>query len=1084
MRPVKMTMSAFGPYAAETVVDFDALGTAGVYLVCGDTGAGKTMIFDAVSFALFGQASGDGKGARDASSLRSDYAESDAKTFVELEFEYRGQRYVVKRNPKYERRKKRGEGTTSELAGAELTLPDGSVVSGATNVTARIEELLGIDAAQFKQIVMLAQGEFRKLLTADTAEREVIFRKLFKTERYDLLSRLLASELDKIEKKNDAAKREISSEANRVSFPEGSEQALLLEEYRSDTAQLGPWLVETLETFVEEQAPVCDELQKRVDDLRGQWHELNVQRNQALGRPEAERECKELEDGIRELEEAAPALVEAFQEQVRKDGQRTKLSEDAAVIEGTFAKYQELETVEAEKEKAQRQAVEAAAAVEHATQEHERVQAEMNGLSTAMNALEGADVRLAQAEAESQSAVQALEAAERVRTQAQNLAAGEEAVRSAEQALHAAREALDVALAQKQAAQEKLELVLGKRAELEGADIAAAEAKAASEKAKAACADAEGLVTQRTSLAADAEGAVEPYERKRSEYQQAETVHMEDQRFVQELQMRQRAGRAGLLAADLQEGLPCPVCGSTHHPQPAQASESIPADEEIDAAVEREAASKQKATSLSLEAERLGAVLQQKQEALVSFEREHGGLQALEEGVQNARKHAERAERNLADALERKDGYDAANRAVQLEQKAAEKAARVADEAKSAHQKANEVAVAANAQVETMREALGALDVAAAESERQRAAERRADAERKLQEARAQADERARLAEQLKAADNKLGQAVTVLGSAQEASRKCSEALKLKTGQLENLRKDLEFASLAAARQQAQRLRSEAQTMLEAREAARKAVDENATAITSDKSSLAEKKKRLEDIPKLDVKDAERRLNGLQEQGERARAEADAARIRLDTNRTCLESLRATLGKIGDIAERYGRIKQLSDAANGMLVGQKKLKFEPYVQGIYFDRVIRAANKRLKLLTSGQFELQRNVEGSGNAKTGLGLKVIDNYTGRSRDASSLSGGESFEASLCLALGLSDVVQANSGGVEFDTMFVDEGFGSLDQAALGNAITLLSDLSGGDKLIGIISHVEELKANIPKKVVVKKDRTGSHIAMDV
>ena len=177
-------------------------------------------------------------------------------------------------------------------------------------------------------------------------------------------------------------------------------------------------------------------------------------------------------------------------------------------------------------------------------------------------------------------------------------------------------------------------------------------------------------------------------------------------------------------------------------------------------------------------------------------------------------------------------------------------------------------------------------------------------------------------------------------------------------------------------------------------------------------------------------------------------------------------------------------MKLLADAATGNLVGKQKIRFEAYVQAIYFDKVIEAANQRLKTLTSGQFELIRYSEGTGNAKAGLGLYVVDSFTGRARDASSLSGGESFQASLCLALGLSDIVQAHAGGIEFDTMFVDEGFGSLDQGALGNAISLLSDLSGGSKLVGIISHVEDLKANIPKKIVVTKDRKGSSVKMEL
>ena len=165
------------------------------------------------------------------------------------------------------------------------------------------------------------------------------------------------------------------------------------------------------------------------------------------------------------------------------------------------------------------------------------------------------------------------------------------------------------------------------------------------------------------------------------------------------------------------------------------------------------------------------------------------------------------------------------------------------------------------------------------------------------------------------------------------------------------------------------------------------------------------------------------------------------------------------------------------------IFGRPKLRFEAWVQAIYFDQVIDAANHRLKLLTQGRFELIRHSEGSGNEKVGLGLYVLDSFTGRARDASSLSGGESFQASLCLALGLSDVVQEHVGGIELDTMFVDEGFGSLDSSALGGAISLLSSLSGGTKLIGIISHVEELKANIPRKIVVTKGREGSTVALE-
>ena len=266
--------------------------------------------------------------------------------------------------------------------------------------------------------------------------------------------------------------------------------------------------------------------------------------------------------------------------------------------------------------------------------------------------------------------------------------------------------------------------------------------------------------------------------------------------------------------------------------------------------------------------------------------------------------------------------------------------------------------------------------------------------------------------------------------------------------------------------------------------AAEKAVQDNAANITTKRELLKLAIRQLEAVPVVDVEATKAQMDDLAAQGNALKAQAAELNARIAANKGCLAGVRVALERAGDIERRYGRVKRLAEVATGNLVGRPKVRFEAYVQAIYFDKVIAAANERLKVLTSGQFELVRYSEGGGNAKAGLGLYVIDSFTGRARDASSLSGGESFQASLCLALGLSDIVQAHAGGIEFDTMFVDEGFGSLDAGALGNAISLLADLSGGTKLVGIISHVEDLKANIPKKIIVTKDRTGSSVKLEL
>jgi len=344
MKPLKLTMSAFGPYSAETEIDFRTLGRSGVYLVCGDTGAGKTMIFDAICFALFGEASGDSRnGARSSASLRSDFADPASKTFVELEFSYRGQTYRVKRNPDYERAKKRGEGTTKEPANAEIELPDGRCIGGVRKVNMQVEELLGIDANQFKQIVMLAQGEFRKLLTADTATREGIFRKLFATQKYEMLQDRLGEECRKLERENEKLKSDVLRCAQTVRFAPEDAREEELDERRRSGAPMGAWLVELLEGLVAGDKAGSEQLHKQVEELRRKWADANALVKQVENRPRYERERAALAEEVVQHEGRTEGLQAALQQECAHDAERLEATERAAVIEGTFAKYQALQ---------------------------------------------------------------------------------------------------------------------------------------------------------------------------------------------------------------------------------------------------------------------------------------------------------------------------------------------------------------------------------------------------------------------------------------------------------------------------------------------------------------------------------------------------------------------------------------------------------------------------------------------------------------------------------------------------------------------------------------------------------------------
>ncbi len=1084
MRPLQLTMSAFGPYAGTTEIDFDSLGSSGVYLVCGDTGSGKTMIFDAICFALFGEASGDAKsGARSTSSLRSDYAEGSSATFVELVFEYRSQRYRIRRNPDYMRAKARGAGDTKERANAEMELPDGRVVSGVRKVNAEVVSLLGIDSDQFKQIVMLAQGEFRKLLTADTESREAIFRKLFGTEIYEEVQEQLAEECRKLERESSHVKTQVATLASRVMLPEQSSAAQELEEKRAAGSSLGAWLKGILELQLASDEPAHERLDKEVETLRGTWSEANALLKQSEGRSGLEADRLQLEKEIADLKQEAPALTEACALQQARDPERTAAIERAARIEATFAKYDELQEAEHDRKLAEEALKRAQDDYAARCTEKSGAEGVIEKLEAAIGLLAGADVRCEQAKAALDSALREDGETEKALGAALAL---EEKQREAEEAAHRldqARAMRDEAAHDEALARATLESAQETLATFSGTQAALAEAKAAFDAASSAIANTDLLVQRRGKLVSDAQAAQQPYKTVLEELGAAEAGHDADLAMLHDLQKRQRAGRAGLLADGLQDGAPCPVCGSTHHPAPATSGGAVPSDEEIDTAARAEETSKLRATELSVQAGRLQAVLAEKQVALEEFDEEHGGEAGLDEQVFLARSSHDAAEKKLHTVEARVAEEARASEGLRLAQVGHDKAMEQFKQVDDAYRSAREAHIAAETAAKAMSEGAAISEVSEARTRREEAATRLASARDALARASEEVASLSTKQDELVASRARVVEVEARLDEAKNAQRAAAEQERLASERIAHLESDLEFKTRGDAEHEAARLRAEAAQLKEARDAATRALQENSAAMNTKEQLLKATLKRLDEIPLVDVAATKAAMEGYTQRANECKAEASQLKTRIDANRSCLDGLEDALKKAGDIEERYGRVKLLADAATGNLVGKTKIRFEAYVQAIYFDRVIAAANERLKVLTSGQLELFRYSDGSGNAKAGLGLYVIDGFTGRARDASSLSGGESFQASLCLALGLSDIVQAHAGGVEFDTMFVDEGFGSLDQSALGNAISLLSDLSGGTKLVGIISHVEDLKANIPKKIVVTKTRSGSTVGIE-
>ena len=880
MKPIQLVLSAFGPYVERTVIDFSALGEEGLFLIAGDTGAGKTTIFDAISFALYGEASG-GKEKRKSKSFHSDYVSDQTETYVELTFRHRGETWWIRRNLEYQRpakKKKDGmETTTRQAADAQMRNEDtGEEILRMDDVNRRVRELLGLTQDQFTQTVMIAQGDFLKILTASSDDRKKLFRDLFHTNLYvDLQSRL--------------------QEKNRACADEQKalEQVILSAEGKIDPEA----------EFAEREILLsyCGQIQ-HTDALCALLARLIEQEKAAQEQARAQK--KEAADQI-------GALIAAVTE-----GER--VNRDFADWESKRARLAALTAGQGEID-AQRAALAAA----RRAQQLETDEALMRRTRRDMDAQQAA---LSEAQATLEQAEKALPETETRMKEAES--------RGGE--IHAL-------LAQAKQMEDCLP-VLGEVERLKAA-----------------------LDTQKREL----QRLTEDSSRAQAAYTAAQNSYYLSQ--------------AGLLARELKAGQPCPVCGSTAHPCPAQITpETVTRQALEQAAKRRETAEKAQSDA----ATRLAA----NQAAL--DEREDR-LRALKIGADETRQR-------LAARI------DAAHQAAADRQ-------REIDAARSAYQALDKRKTAAQSAVDTAQKQLATLE------------------------------------EDLRTQTEAFEQKRMARGFEDEASYRLAKRTNA----------DIERLDREIRNYDEQKRTLAAQTHeLEDKLSGRQKTD--LTALQNRRAAALDRQAKAENAEKAMV----RKLT-LHESAEREIRQANAA-----------------------IQKKRGKwqiIQELYTCCAGIAAGnpRAKLTFEAYVQQYYFRFVVAAANKRLTRLTDGMFTLRVMREAANRvSQSGLDLEVLDRSTGQARDVSTLSGGESFLASLALALGLSDAVQSQSGQIRMDAMFIDEGFGSLDENALRSSIDVLLELADGKRLIGIISHVQELEERIDKQIVVTKTPNGSTVRMNV
>ncbi len=1042
MKPIKLTMSAFGPFAGLTEIDFSDWSKGGLFLITGDTGAGKTTIFDAMTFALYGASSG---GAREPKMLRSDFAAADTETFVELTFVYRQRRYTLRRNPEYTRPKKKGEGLVSQKADATLYREDGTVITGLRQVNEEIDQIMGISLAQFCQITMIAQGDFLQLLQAKSDQRSAIFRRIFDTALYQQVQERLKSKTDQLHEDYQQQKNTINQYLSAIVCPEEDEEAAPLRQLLTEGG------LYQLEPLLQELAGQIARDQQREDE---QNQQLAALEQAAAAR---NRQLAAAEHTNRELTRLA---------QEEQNLQRLLAQRDEFI-----AKYRRLQQADKSGQVQPRQqaALERQAQCQKLAQEIAQTEAALLESIPQQETLLQARNRDEAALPQAQALATEIDTLNRELPRYQQLADLKQALAQAEQISKDAEQAQAQCRLRQQQRQQESAGLAEKLAALSTIPAEQAALTGKLENLQRQLAQA----GQNQTLFAQWQQNHQALQRLQEECARLLLDYQQKQQQYTDLQNAFVREQAGILAQTLQPGTPCPVCGATTHPHPARLTAGGGDKQQLEKARQVAAQADEASRRLAAQAALLQGQCQQQEQALrqqlapdLPEEQPITAAEALLAKVLDAAKtqlaQARAKEQELATAeMERQKDLQRQQQAIRelaaLEQElqqhlANQQAAALDAEGKRAEEAAlrrqltyasHEQAAIAIAQASQSRDTL--LD--AANRSRQAYEQQLAQTERlklRLEEKRLQQQDAAENAAQAQAA---FQQACQQAGFATETAYL---AALLPQAQADELRQQVE--AYTGEKNGAQAL------------------------VNSLRQSCA-------GLQPQDVTALQQQLAALALQRQAGEAQAREVFRRRMANQELADKLAEHRLHYDRLGKQWMAMKQLYDTAAGKLTNRPRLAFERYIQGAYFQRIIDRANRRLQLMTDGQFVLLRREDcADGRTAIGLDLDVLDHYTGKTRDIRTLSGGESFKAALSMALGLADVIQQYAGGVQLDAMFIDEGFGSLDEQSLEKALAILDQLSMGQRLVGVISHVPELRQRIDKKLVVTKNLAGSTVQM--
>ncbi|WP_046174899.1 SbcC/MukB-like Walker B domain-containing protein [Domibacillus indicus] len=1025
MKPITLTITAFGPYAGRQVIDFSQLENRKMFVISGKTGAGKTTIFDALSFAMYGKPSGD---QRSASEMRSQFADPKQPTEVSLLFQLKGRTFFIRRSPQQEKPKARGGGMTTVGAAAELyeKKADGSDELLAANVRdtdEKVNELIGLEANQFRQILMIPQGEFQKLLISGSQEKEKILQKLFQTSFYKRVEDVLKERADALKKK--AGKAAGQQAALLKSLPAYSlEMRQLLEEEEVQKEAIFKQLdLDLLEMNKQHKAlqQEIDETSRRRDFLLGE-RERGIARNAQFDR---------LENAIRNKNQ----LDERKEEIERKESQINWAVKAEKIVSYEMLEKNAGQTAHTAIERKD----EAEKAMQEAARIHEKAESQFKKQQDLQPVRNESAKQLQKLQSMEESVKIYQKTADEVK------AAEERLTKIKQEGLVLLKKDQESLNSEQEVEQALISLQTSREKYLEAGYLI--------EKLKA-------LLDQFQELSAARRVLKEQEEKEKAARLQAEKTAeyaANSRKQLQRLRDEWSRGQAAVLAGQLKEGEACSVCGALHHPNPAAAEASYVSERELEEA-EKQA----------------GRYNEENKQAEQNWMEVRFAMKNTQENVANSEKKLQKdfqVEETEARLKQADRNYQKAKQDMERKAKLEQELLRVKQLRKQSAEKLEEnktAEISENTNLIEKKSLLHQLEQAVPEPMREHSYFQ-AELSRLKKETELMQKQFEQAAEKAQKSTISWKEAQSVFKERQQSQKEAEAAWQEANAVFLQACKEAGFESMECyqtARQLAQSLADLKGEVKQYEQSQRELF-----------LLITELKDALKGSVRADIVKFEEDIELLNPTLAHLTAQSASITAQIKDSIRIQESIKKIAGQIAEAEEAYRLAGHLYEVTHGK--NELKVTFERYVLASFLEDILASANTRLTRMTNGRFQLQRLKERSkGNAQSGLDLLAFDQYTGASRHVKTLSGGETFKAALALALGLAEVVQNYAGGVSLETMFVDEGFGTLDPESLDQAVETLMDIQADGRLVGIISHVPELKERIDARLEVGQSDTGS------